>query len=286
MNLALAGLSYGITLVALLLLAVRAKALIGIYKKGQPDPTRSTNKFQRLRMAAREIFGHTKMLNFTVVGFAHWFVMVGFFALFGTLITAYGQLINPEFALPVIGHFWVYEYFTELIAWATGIGIVTLIGIRQVTRLRNKRSRFYGSGMAKAYYVEFTILLIVFCVIALRGLEGALSDETAWNRHFITTWFIADMFKSWTLAQLTSTIQLVAAIKIIGSMAWFIVIASNLTMGVAWHRFLAPFNIFYRRNADGKSSLGPLPEMLSHGEVVNFEDPKDDDVFGLVLAPT
>ena len=162
MNLALAGLSYGITLVALVLLAVRTKALIDIYKKGQPDSTRSNNKLQRLRMAGTEIFGHTKMLNFTVVGFAHWFVMIGFFALFGTLITAYGQLINPTFALPIIGHLWVYEYITELVAWATGIGIVTLIGIRQVTRLLNKRSRFAGSGNLKAYYVEFTIVLIVF----------------------------------------------------------------------------------------------------------------------------
>ena len=135
MNLALAGLSYGITVVALVLLAVRTKALIGIYKKGQPDSTRSNNKLQRLGLATTEIFGHTKMLNFTVVGFAHWFVMIGFFALFGTLITAYGQLINPTFALPIIGHLWVYEYITELVAWATGIGIVTLIGIRQVTRL-------------------------------------------------------------------------------------------------------------------------------------------------------
>ena len=137
MNLALAGLSYGITVVALVLLTIRTTALIGIYKKGQPDPTRSDNKAQRLRMAAGEIFGHTKMFNFTVVGFAHWFVMVGFFVLFGTLVTAYGQLIDPQFALPIIGHFWIYEYITELIAWATGIGIVTLIGIRQVTRLRN-----------------------------------------------------------------------------------------------------------------------------------------------------
>ena len=281
MNLTLAALSYGITVFALVLLTVRVRHLLAIYKKGAADPTRGNDKGTRLRMALREIFGHTKMFNFTVVGFAHWFVMIGFVVLFGTLITAYGQLINPRFALPLIGHLWVYEYLTELIAWATGIGIVTLIGIRQVTRLRNKRSRFYGSGMLKAYYVEFTILLIVFCVIALRGLEGALSEETSWNRHFVTTWFIAKIFKSWTLTQLTSTIQLVAAIKIVGSMAWFIVIASNLTMGVAWHRFLAPFNIFFRRNADGKSSLGPLPEMLSHGEVVNFEDPKDDDVFGL-----
>ena len=283
MNLTFAVIAYGITVVALALMVVRTRQLIGIYKKGQPDPTRSNDRGKRLRMAAGEIFGHTKMLNFTVVGFAHWFVMVGFVVLFGTLVTAYGQLINPSFALPVVGHLWPYEYFTELIAWATGIGIVTLIGIRQVTRLAKKgrTSRFYGSGMAKGYYVEATILVIVFCVIALRGLEGALSDETQWGHHYVTTWFIASMFKSWSLGQIISTIQLIAMIKIVISMAWFIVIASNLTMGVAWHRFLAPFNIFFRRNANGKSSLGPLPAMLSHGEVINFEDPKDDDVFGL-----
>ena len=283
MNLVFVVLAYLITIVALTLMVVRTRQLIGIYKKGQPDPTRSNDRGKRIRMAAREILGHTKMFNFTVVGFAHWFVMVGFVVLFGTLITAYGQIIKPEFALPVIGHFWPYEYFTELIAWATGIGIITLISIRQFTRITKKgrTSRFYGSGMVKGYFVEATILVIVFCVIALRALEGALSDETELNRHFITTWFIASYLKAWTLGQLTSAVQLIATIKIVVSMAWFIVIASNLTMGVAWHRFLAPFNIFFRRNADGKSSLGPLPAMLSHGEVINFEDPKDDDVFGL-----
>ncbi|MSY49534.1 MAG: 4Fe-4S dicluster domain-containing protein, partial [Actinobacteria bacterium] len=283
MNLTLVVIAYGITLVALALMGVRTRQLIGFYKKGQADPTRSNDRGKRLRMALGEILGHTKMFNFTVVGFAHWFVMIGFVALLGTLITAYGQLINPEFALPVIGHLWPYEYFTELIAWATGVGIVTLIGVRQVTRFRRKgrTSRFYGSGMFKAYYVEATILMIVFCVIALHGLEGALSDEVKWNRHYVTTWFIASHLKAWTLGQLNSAVQLIATVKIVVSMVWFIVIASNLTMGVAWHRFLAPFNIFFRRNANGKSSLGPLPAMLSHGEVINFEDPKDDDVFGL-----
>ena len=283
MNLLFAGIAYAITVVALVLMVVRTRQLIGIYRKGQPDPTRRNDRGKRLRMAAREIIGHTKMFNFTIVGFAHWFVMVGFVVLFGTLVTAYGQLINPEFTLPVIGHLWPYEYFTELIAWATGIGIVTLIGIRQFTRIvrKGRTSRFYGSGMAKGYFVEATILVIIFCVISLRGLEGALSDETKWNRHYVTTWFIASHLKVWTLSQLNSTVQLIAMVKIVVSMVWFIVIASNLTMGVAWHRFLAPFNIFFRRNADGKSSLGPLPAMLSHGEVINFEDPKDDDVFGL-----
>jgi len=54
MNLGLAGLAYGVTLIALVLLAVRVRALIGIYKKGQPDPTRRNDKAARLKMAAGE----------------------------------------------------------------------------------------------------------------------------------------------------------------------------------------------------------------------------------------
>ena len=283
MNLLLVVLAYGITVAALGLLAFRVRQLIAIYKKGQPDPTRSDNRASRFWNMTREVLGHTKMLNFTGTGIAHWFVMIGFGALFGTLVTAYGQLLNPYFSLPFIGHWWVYEYFVEAITWFTGIGIVTLIGIRQFTRLAKKgrTSRFFGSGMKKAYYIEATIVLIVFCVIALRGLEGALSEETSWNRHHITTWFIAQEFKALTLAEITTYIQWVAALKIVVSMLWFIVIAQNLTMGIAWHRFLAFFNIYYRRNSNGKNSLGPLPEMLSHGKPINFEDPSEDDVFGL-----
>ena len=283
MNLLLVVLAYGITVAALGLLAFRVRQLISIYKKGQPDPTRSNNRASRFWNMTREVLGHTKMLNFTGTGIAHWFVMIGFGALFGTLVTAYGQLLNPYFSLPFIGHWWVYEYFVEAITWFTGIGIVTLIGIRQFTRLAKKgrTSRFFGSGMKKAYYIEATIVLIVFCVIALCGLEGALSEETSWNRHHITTWFIAQEFKALTLAEITTYIQWVAALKIVVSMLWFIVIAQNLTMGIAWHRFLAFFNIYFRRNSNGKNSLGPLPEMLSHGKPINFEDPSEDDVFGL-----
>jgi len=283
MNLLLVVLAYGITVAALVLLAIRVRQLIAIYKKGQPDPTRSDNRASRFWNMTREVLGHTKMLNFTGTGIAHWFVMIGFGALFGTLVTAYGQLINPYFSLPIIGHWWVYEYFVEAITWFTGIGIVTLIGIRQVTRFTKKgrTSRFFGSGMKKAYYIEATILIIVFCVIALRGLEGALSPYNIWNRHHVTTWFIVKEFKALTLTQITTYIQWVAALKIVVSMLWFIVIAQNLTMGVAWHRFLAFFNIYFRRNSNGKNSLGPLPEMLSHGKPINFEDPSEDDVFGL-----
>ncbi len=279
MNYALAGISYLITAVALILLTIRIRTLISLYKKQQPDPTRSNNKSARLKNMFKEVLGHTKMLKFTGSGIAHWFVMIGFGALFGTLVTAYGQVIKPDFALPIIGHFVVYELFAEVIAALTGIGIVTLIGIRQVTRFR-MLNRFSGSGMGKAYYVEATILAIVFCVIALRGLEGALAGKESWNWHYAISWPAVVAFSSMSQASLESAIVIVATLKIVISMAWFIVIASNLTMGIAWHRFLAFFNIYYKRNID-KPALGALPEMLSKGKPVNFEDPAEDDVFGL-----
>ena len=279
MKLALAGISYLITVFALVLLTVRVRHLIALYKKQQPDPTRSDNKSARFNNMLKEVLGHTKMLNFTGTGIAHWFVMIGFGALFGTLVTAYGQVLKPDFALPIIGHFVGYELFAELIAALTGVGIVTLIGIRQVTRFR-MLNRFSGSGMGKAYYVEATILAIVFCVFALRGLEGALAGETQWNWHYAISWPAVLAFKSMSQSSIESAILYVATAKIIISMAWFIVIATNLTMGIAWHRFLAFFNIYYKRNID-KPALGALPEMLSKGKPVNFEDPAEDDVFGL-----
>ena len=279
MKLALASISYLITVFALVLLTVRTRLLISLYKKQQPDPTRSNDKSARFKNMLKEVLGHTKMLNFTGTGIAHWFVMIGFGALFGTLVTAYGQVINPDFALPIIGHFVGYELFAEAIAALTGISIVTLIGIRQVTRFR-MLNRFSGSGMGKAYYVEATILAIVFCVIALRGLEGALAGETSWNWHYAISWPAVVVFSSMSTASIESAIVIVATLKIVVSMAWFIVIASNLTMGIAWHRFLAFFNIYYKRNID-KPALGALPEMLSKGKPVNFEDPAEDDVFGL-----
>ncbi len=247
------------------------------------DKSRSGDRAIRFKNMLREVFTHTKMLNFTVTGIAHWFVMIGFFALLGTLITAYGQLINPAWVLPIIGHFVGYEFFAELIAVLTGIGIVALIGIRQATRIfkKERSSRFYGSGNFKAYYVEATILIIVFCVIALRGLEGALADKNSWSFHFAFSYPAILFFSNYSIAQIENLIQIIAFIKIATSMIWFIVVGLNLNMGIAWHRFLAFFNIYFKKYPNKQNALGALAPMISHGQEINFEDPKEDDVFGI-----
>jgi Fe-S oxidoreductase len=282
----LAIIAYLLTVVAIGIFSFRSFQLFKKISAGQSDPSRFLNKGARGRNMLREVLTHTKMLNFTATGIAHWFVMVGFFSLLGTLITAYGQLLNPEFALPIIGHFVGYEFFVESIAWLTGIGIVTLIGIRQVTRFKKpaRSSRFYGSGNKKAYYVEVTILAIVFCVIALRGLEGALAGVTSWNWHYALSYPAVAYFNSMSTDQIENLIQIIAFTKIAVSMVWFIVVGINLTMGIAWHRFLAFFNLYFKRNPTSENALGPLPEMISHGAPINFEDPKEDDVFGIGTA--
>ena len=261
MTLLLGLISYVTTVVALVAIAVRGREMYRRIKAGQPDPTRGAEKGLRFKNMAVEILGHGKMLKFTGSAIAHWFVMVGFVALAGTLLQAMVQVVKPSFVIPLIGGWSPYIWFTQFIAWSTGVGIVTLIGIRQTTRIwhKGRTSRFLGSGAWKAYYVEATILVIVFCVVELHRLERDVVE----NAH---------------------AIQIVAAIKVVVSMAWFLVIATNLTMGVAWHRFLAPFNIFFKRNLDNSPSLGALPEMLSHGKPINFEDPQEDDVFGIGKA--
>ena len=279
----LAIIAYLLTAIAVGIFSIRAYALFKKIKSGQPDSSRFNDKKIRFKNMLREVFTHTKMLNFTVTGIAHWFVMIGFFALLGTLITAYGQLLNPAWVLPVIGHFVGYELFAESIAALTGVGIVALIGIRQATRVfkKGRASRFYGSGNWKAYYVEATILVIVFCVIALRGLEGALLGFDNWSWHFAISYPAVLFFSTYSIADIENLIQIIAFIKITTSMIWFIVVGLNLNMGIAWHRFLAFFNIYFKKYPGKQNALGALPPMISHGHEINFEDPKEDDVFGI-----
>ena len=249
---------YLLTLFAVGAFAWRGREMFLRISAGQADPARFLNKGARARAMTKEVLLHTKMLKFTGSAIAHWFVMIGFVSLFGTLITAYGQLIDPGFLLPVIGGWAPYRYFVLAIGWATGVGIVALFAIRVATKFfhKSRTSRFLGSRSLKAYYVEATILVVVICVISLDYYE---------HQYYVNA----------------TAIQMLAAIKILVSVTWFIVVASDLTMGVAWHRFLAPINIFFKRNLNSEPALGPLPEMISHGKPIDFEDPKEDDVFGI-----
>src|SRR5919107_4927982 len=122
--------SLTVTVVAVALFARTIGRIVSVVRLGQPAPGRPDRPGSRTATMVRETLGHTRMLQWTRVGAAHWFIMVGFGLLFATLVNAYGQLIDAHFVLPVIGHFPPFEWLAEVFAGAMGIAIVPLIVYR------------------------------------------------------------------------------------------------------------------------------------------------------------
>ena len=270
-----------VAIVVALLVAVAGVALfsravgviIGVVKLGKPTLGRSDEPVERWKHMLAETLGHTRMLQWSKIGVAHWFVFVAFGALFFTLITAFGQLFVPEFALPVIGHWIVYEWASELISWLGLIAIVFLMITRAVTSRRGRASRFFGSRSWQAIYVELTILGIVVCVLVLRSLEYQLTG--AGRVHFPFSWFLLP--RGLGNAGLETAVVVVAAVKIIISMAWFCVLGLHTTMGVAWHRFTAWPNIWFKRESSGQPALGAMAPMNVDGRPFDLEQVEELD---------
>ncbi|MFC8503403.1 (Fe-S)-binding protein [Pedococcus sp. NPDC057267] len=276
-----------VTLVAVALFARVVGQFLAVFRLGQPAPGRTDDKAARTRTLLREFLGHTRMSRLPVVAVAHWFTMISFGVLFFTLVNAFGQLADPEFALPLIGHFFLYEWVTDVFAFGGFIGIVVLMAIRQKNHPRSaageggRRSRFFGSTFWQAYYVELTILGVTICIGLLRALEWTLARQLGTGQdtalHFPLTGWIGNAFTGLSTDTVKNLIVVIAAVKILISFAWMITISLQPTMGVAWHRFLAFFNIFLKRHADGRTSLGELQPMLVKGEPVDFENIEELD---------
>ena len=126
--------------------------LVRVIRVGRPDPTRGGQAGARAYSLFAESLGHARLGRWPLVGIMHWLVFVGFGALFFTLVTAYGQVVDPEFALPLVGHWVVLRVGHRGHRLADPASRSSLlIAIRQKTHPRSaagadgRRSRFFGS---------------------------------------------------------------------------------------------------------------------------------------------
>ncbi|CAM3160845.1 (Fe-S)-binding protein [Actinomyces slackii] len=258
---------------------------------GRPVPR------ERLRPVIRRavgmlgaVVGHSAFKGRPFIRAAHWLVMVSFPLLFLTLVTGYGQVLGgASFALPLIGHAAWWAWAVEIIAWLSLAGIVGLTILRRrVTRTRTaptypadseggrrpRTSRFAGSTASQAVFVEAIIIAVVACVLVLRMLEHAhlaLSADPAeralatWTHFPLTAWS-GPLLTPLGAGGLEAAILVVATVKVVVSMCWFVVVGLQPSMGVAWHRFLAFLNVYARREIDGAKALGPLQPIVVGGE--------------------
>ena len=270
--------SFALTVAAIALLVPAVRRMLGVIRSGQPAPGRSDNPTGRAVTMLKETFLHTRMLQWHWVGIMHWFVYMAFLLLSTAVLAAYFQLFKPDFAYPIIGHWYPFEWLMEIIGALSTIGIVYLIVYRQKhhPRSEGRRSRFFGSNFWQAYFVEALALLEGGAILFVRAAEWRL-DEEAGRAHYPFSSWLGDLLYPSSVTSLENLIYLIAMFKIALAMIWLMVIARNITMGIAWHRFTVWFNIFFKRESDGSTALGAMKPLTSAGKAVTLDDLDDLD---------
>jgi Fe-S oxidoreductase len=269
--------SLALTVGALALLVPAVRKMLGVIRSGQPAPGRAENPVGRTVTMLKETFLHTRMLQWTWIGIMHWFVYAAFLFLSTAVLGAYFQLFEPTFAWPIVGHWYPFEWFSEFIGLLSTVGIIVLIVYRQLhhPKREGRSSRFYGSTMWQAYFVEYLALLEGSAILFIRGAEYNL-DPHATAGHYPIANLLAGLYPAGAETN-EALVYFIAMFKIALAMVWLMVIARNITMGIAWHRFTAWFNIFFKRESDGGTALGAMKPLTSGGKAITLDDIDDLD---------
>ncbi|MFB9767248.1 (Fe-S)-binding protein, partial [Nocardioides kongjuensis] len=280
--------SLAVSVVAVVLTARAVRSMLGVIKRGQPAPGRTGNPAGRTLTMLKETVLHTRMLQWTWVGILHWFAFAAFIALSTAVAAAFPQLFDPEWTIPVLGKFFLYEWVAEILGLLGSLAIIPLIVYRLTHRPESlgRKSRFFGSTMWQAYFVEAMVLLESSAILFIRGAEynlakahGGEAAEHADGFHFPVSQFFGNLYPTGhdSIGTLENIIFFIAMVKITSAMIWLIVISSNLTMGVAWHRFTAWFNIWFKREESGRTALGAVKPLTSGGKPITLDDVDDLD---------
>ncbi|MGS2807350.1 (Fe-S)-binding protein [Nocardia sp. MW-W600-9] len=261
---------------AWIMFGLAVRRMVRTIMLGQAAPDRFLPFVPRFTTMVKEFAAHTRMVKFRTVGWAHWLVMVGFMLGFVTVFQAQGQIFSPTFTWPLVGNTFVYHLADELLALGTIIGALVLITIRQLNhpRIPERLSRFSGSNFGAAYFVETIVLVEGISMLGAKALVLAYTSESHASSDFVSMHLAAVLPANATL------VSVFAFFKLMAALVWVVVVSRNVNWGVAWHRFSAFFNIYFKREADGSVALGAAKPMISNGKVLDMEN-VDPDVDNL-----
>lgn len=251
-----------------------ARRLYLFIAAGQPAPGRTNRPLRRGVQVLKEVFFHTELMRRPAIAVAHWLVMVGF--LIGSLVwfEAYIQTFNPAGGWPLLSQWSLYHFAEEVLAIGTVLGIGFLFAIRLSTGMRERLSRFYGSNALSAFFVEGVIFLEGAGMLLVKaGKIATYGHASPW----------ADFFTQYLAGFLPASpimVSTFALFKLLVGMVWLVVVARNLTWGVAWHRFLAFFNIFFQRNPDGAPALGKVLPLYDGTTELTIDTIEEDSSLG------
>jgi Fe-S oxidoreductase len=265
----------GMTVVAFALAGRRLIWLFRLIQTGQPSPGRFDGVGQFVRSQVVEVFGQRKLLKWSIPGLAHFFTFWGFIILAATIVEAYGALFNRDFAIPLIGHSPVLGFLEDFFAVAVLVAIATfsVLRIRQAPARLHRASRFYGSHTGAAWVILGMITAVIVTLLLYRAAQINTGHFPYKSGAFASEWLAKALDPLGNTANdVIETVFILAQIGVILGFLVLVVYSKHL------HIFVAPLNVAKKRRPD---ALGPLLPMLSGGRPVDFEDPGEDDIFGV-----
>src|SRR5512132_2993494 len=164
-----------ITFFAVALAGRRVEWLTRLVAAGKPAPERVEGAWSRVWAAVTEVFGQRKLLKRPLPGLAHFFTFWGFVLLLTTIVEAYGELFDDDFALPLIGHSPLLGFAQDFIAVAVAVSLVVfaVIRVRESPARRDRASRFYKSHLGQAWVILAMIAGVVVTLLLYRGARAA-----------------------------------------------------------------------------------------------------------------
>ncbi|OBK81113.1 FeS-binding protein [Mycolicibacter heraklionensis] len=258
-----------------LLAARRVFWLFRLVMSGQKVGAERTNDIKtRIETQIREVAGQAKLLKWNIPGIAHFFTMWAFFVLITVYIEAYGQMFNPHFAIPLVGHWDFLGFMQDFFITAVTLSIFVFMVIRV---LRNptehgRSSRFYGSHNGGAWLILVMILNVVWTFLLLRG-AAANTGTLPYGKGAYLSHLMGKLMAPLGLAA-NENIETAALLLHVAVALGFLLIVLN---SKHLHIFLAPINVTFKRLPN---ALGPLLPIEYQGEPLDFDNPPEDAVFG------
>ena len=205
---------------------------------------------------------------------AHFFTMWGFFILGSVYVEAFGQVVDHDFHIPIVGRWDALGFLQDFFAVAVLLGIITFAIIRIVRepKKHGRDSRFYGSHTGGAWLILFMIFNVIWTYALVRGAGANTGALPYGNGAFFSH------FMGWVLHPFgESANEWIETFALLGHIAVMLIFLSIVLHSKHLHIGLAPVNVTFKRLPNG---LGPLLPVEYNGERIDFEDPAEDAILG------
>jgi Fe-S oxidoreductase len=165
---------WAVTLVALLLFAYRVEKLVGVLRRGRPEP-RWDRPLQRARTVAVNVLGQRRLLNDRGIGTAHFFIFWTFMFYASSFVW---NLAVGLFRLPV-------PYADEVGIVVLPMEILTVVGLVALAGAAIRRYFFTPARLERSWDATFILVLITTLLVTYLLGQGAAAlaeaEDWAWS---------------------------------------------------------------------------------------------------------